>query len=106
MAEIRCHLSPWSNQVDLLIFDRSIDGAAAVAEPLVMRTVRGLEHVSPTLSIDKQAAQSLMDQLWNCGLRPSEGSGSAGALAATERHLTDMRSIATGLLKNLNIPLP
>lgn len=38
-------------------------------------------------------ALKLMDDLWVCGLRPSEGSGSAGALAATERHLGDMRRI-------------
>ena len=28
-----------------------------------------------------------------CGIRPSEGSGSAGSLAATERHLHDMRAL-------------
>lgn len=40
-----------------------------------------------------------MDELWTCGLRPSEGTGSAGSLAATERHLKDMQVIAMGLLK-------
>ncbi len=39
-------------------------------------------------------AQRMMDELWNCGLRPSEGSGSAGQLAAVERHLEDMRALA------------
>jgi hypothetical protein len=34
-----------------------------------------------------------MDQLWQCGLRPSEGTGSAGSLAATQRHLEDMRAL-------------
>ena len=38
-------------------------------------------------------AQALMDRLWKAGLRPTEGSGSAGALAATERHLTDMQTL-------------
>jgi hypothetical protein len=51
-------------------------------------------YVTPTLQLDHQAAQLMMDQLWNCGVRPSEGSGSAGSLAATERHLADMRKIA------------
>jgi len=40
-----------------------------------------------------------MDELWQCGLRPSEGSGSAGSLAATERHLADMRKLAFHALK-------
>ena len=35
----------------------------------------------------------LMDDLWQCGLRPSEGTGSAGALAATQKHLDDMRKL-------------
>ena len=48
----------------------------------------------PMMTLENQAAQSLMDQLWHCGLRPSEGSGSAGALAATQQHLDDMRAIA------------
>ncbi len=32
-------------------------------------------------------AQELMDDLWRCGVRPAEGTGSAGALVATQRHL-------------------
>lgn len=39
-------------------------------------------------------AQELMDNLWRCGFRPTEGKGSAGQLAATDRHLQDMRAIA------------
>lgn len=47
----------------------------------------------PFASIDETAAQQLMDELWRCGLRPSQGQGSAGSLAATERHLEDMRTL-------------
>lgn len=43
-------------------------------------------------------AQVLMDSLWSCGIRPSEGTGSAGSLAATERHLADMRAIVANSL--------
>lgn len=46
-------------------------------------------------------AQILMDDLWAAGLRPMEGSGSAGALLATQGHLLDMRKIA---FHKLNIP--
>ena len=45
----------------------------------------------------------LMDELWQCGFRPSEGSGSAGSLAATERHLRDMQAIAMGLLRKESV---
>lgn len=54
----------------------------------------------PTFSLTQEAAQVLMDQLWDCGLRPSEGSGSAGALLATQKHLEDMRKAYHKLLEN------
>jgi hypothetical protein len=38
-------------------------------------------------------AQILMDSLWDCGTRPSEGQGSAGQLAAVKYHLEDMRKL-------------
>jgi len=47
----------------------------------------------PFARIGIQEAQNLMDELWQCGLRPSEGTGSAGSLRATERHLEDMRKL-------------
>ena len=45
------------------------------------------------LQLRDNQAQDLMDKLWMVGFRPTEGSGSAGALAATERHLRDMRRL-------------
>lgn len=47
----------------------------------------------PTFELSHEAAQVLMDDLWACGLRPTEGAGIAGALAATARHLDDMRRL-------------
>lgn len=47
----------------------------------------------PALRMQQEDAQQLIDALWDAGLRPTEGSGSAGALAATQRHLEDMRSL-------------
>lgn len=50
-------------------------------------------ELEPAFNISRDSAQSLMDELWNIGIRPTEGSGSAGSLAATERHLQDMRAL-------------
>lgn len=52
----------------------------------------------PLMTLTQEAAQRLVDELWLCGIRPSEGSGSAGSLAATERHLNDMRAIVANSL--------
>jgi hypothetical protein len=57
------------------------------------------EFYEPALVLDKTKAQGLMDDLWECGLRPSEGTGSAGSLAATQRHLADMKTVAWHALK-------
>lgn len=46
------------------------------------------------LDLPIDTAQELMDELWHCGLRPSDGTGSAGSLRATEKHLEDMRKLA------------
>jgi hypothetical protein len=48
---------------------------------------------APSLHLDLSAAQQLMDELWQCGLRPTEGTGSAGAFAAQGKHLEDMRKL-------------
>jgi hypothetical protein len=49
--------------------------------------------LEPTMSLTKDEATNLLDALWNIGIRPSNGEGSAGQLGATERHLEDMRKL-------------
>lgn len=69
-------------------------GSVAVALPLTMATlVQQYQPTDPFLRLDMGHAQQLMDELWKCGLRPTEGTGSAGALAATQAHLEDMRRL-------------
>lgn len=51
----------------------------------------GILGATGRLSIED--AQDIVDQLWQCGIRPSEAMGIAGALSATERHLDDLRKI-------------
>lgn len=45
------------------------------------------------MRIRMEEAQVLMDDLWQAGLRPTEGTGSAGALASANKHLEDMRKL-------------
>jgi hypothetical protein len=59
-----------------------------VEEPAEM----GVSH-SPVAYLGATAAQVLMDDLWNCGVRPAEGTGSAGSMAAQGRHLEDLRTL-------------
>jgi len=68
------------------------------ARKLELNEVSESMRIESFLEIDNHQAQQLMDDLWDCGLRPSEGSGSAGAMKAVERHLDDMRSIISAKL--------
>lgn len=85
------------------------DKTIQMAEPIVMSPVPddilyGAQPTSPTFRLDLTGAQFLMDQLWICGLRPSEGTGSAGALAATQDHLRTVQTVMTKLLDKVLTP--
>jgi hypothetical protein len=101
MLKVLARRTPWGDDVELMFVEHLDGGGRAVADPLTLRTItpdtlaRGHQ---PTASLENTAAQHLMDELWACGLRPSEGTGSAGSLAATQRHLQDMRAIAANAL--------
>lgn len=57
-------------------------------------------QITPSfMDITKNQAQVLMDDLWDCGIRPTEGAGSAGAMTATQKHLDDMRKLTFHLME-------
>ena len=99
--EIRAICGPWHDGVEFLIRDFS-GSKRAVVKNITLENVEPGEFQAPTLMLTKTAAQVLMDDLWSSGLRPTEGSGSAGSLRATEKHLDDMRRIVE---KKLGISL-
>lgn len=92
--KIRLHMSPWSDQIEMAVFVQEGNGKTFLAAPLTLNQFPENSIIGqPTMSFDAIAAQDLMDQLWQCGIRPSEGSGSAGQLAAVQKHLEDMRTL-------------
>ena len=85
--------TPWGPMIEFALVEQTPSGSYyAAALPATMSQVAEGDRVAPFCMIDISAAQGLMDDLWRAGLRPSEGTGSAGALAATERHLADLRT--------------
>lgn len=68
----------------------------SVVEPMTLRKVEenDARPIEPTLTLHTDDAQQWMDELWRVGIRPTEGAGSVGQLAATQKHLEDMRSVA------------
>jgi len=89
---IRVARGPWSPNVQVLI--SAVQGKSlAVAAPISFQAIEPGQIVEAQLELNPSDAQSLMDQLWACGLRPTEGSGSAGALSAVQAHLADFRKL-------------
>ena len=91
----------WGGSIEIMVLSKTLDhGHVDVAGPLVFTRKESGLLCEPTMNLSIDSAQMLMDELWRCGLRPSEGSGSAGSLAATERHLNDMQKITFMLLQD------
>jgi hypothetical protein len=99
--EVRAYLDPTRNYA-IRLFGYSQEGDnRSVVDDVIMKDVGRYDSCNSFLDIEKSQAQVLMDDLWSCGIRPSEGSGSAGSLAATQKHLDDMRTISFSVLKIL-----
>ena len=90
---IRAMKEPWDRDVAISI-QATRDGRLFVLKELPdLEEVKEGAFVSGAMTLHYDHAQVLIDDLWMAGLRPSEGTGSAGSLAATEKHLNDMRKI-------------
>ncbi len=75
----------WRRGVNLWVIDQDTTNDPAVAP-------------DPDYVLTDSDAQVLMDDLWGAGVRPAEGSGSAGSLAATERHLKEVSALLQQVL--------
>jgi hypothetical protein len=89
--------------LEVAFSSRGMDGKSQIMKPVQFETVEEGVWFEPAMVLDIEEGQQLMDELWRAGLRPTEGTGSAGSLAATERHLSDMRTIVAS---KLNVELP
>lgn len=78
-------------------FVKDAAGVRNIATNLVLTTQEEGLAYDPFASLNETQAQILMDDLWACGVRPTEGRGTAGQLQAVQYHLEDMRKIAFNL---------
>lgn len=103
----RARQAPWLDRIGLSIgMSRGEAGYAThAARTLEFVEIHPNEMATDAIDLSRDEAQALVDELWILGIRPSEGTGSAGSLAATERHLADMRRVAFGALKRQGIEI-
>lgn len=92
---IRVNKQPWFMGLQLIIYKTDIDNRPVSTGKITMTTHNEGSAIPDDayINIDDDTAQTLMDDLWMNGFRPSEGSGSAGSLKATQYHLEDMRTL-------------
>jgi hypothetical protein len=88
---LRATRTPWRFRNEIELRMAVIDGAkVTVATSLIMTPQDEDADFPPLMAMSQDMGQQLMDQLWECGLRPSEG---AGQVAAVQAHLADMRAL-------------
>lgn len=101
--EVMARREDWSYGISIYLRQRTVGIGDSIAAPVTMvKREPDTLVVEPMLRLEIHTAQQLMDELWQCGLRPTEGTGSAGSLKATENHLADMQRIAFMLLERPN----
>jgi hypothetical protein len=99
--EVLAERPMYGQNVRLLFMVRNRDGEAWMGQPMTWRKLGDAEVLvsgEETATLRPKEAQLLMDELWRCGVRPSNGAGNTGELQATQKHLDDMRKMNERLL--------
>lgn len=93
---------PWRGAIEIGIF-RSYGSSEMQFLTLeeVPQTVSEGAVIEPAFELREELAQMLMDELWVCGIRPTEGAGTAGAMRAAENNLKDLREVTARLFSLL-----
>lgn len=96
---VRVSKDEFGEWVQLRFYKRGQDKLEIVSD-VVWELIDDTIYPGPTpFQLTGVDAQSLMDQLWDTGIRPTEGKGSAGSLAATEHERETLLLITERLLK-------
>lgn len=96
MRDLHCRVfaKPWRYQHYLeVLFYEYKDGLTYCAKPAEMALADEGGEGTSAFTLNITAAQELMDSLWSCGVRPTEGAGTAGAMAAVQAHLKDLQRL-------------
>ena len=99
----------WRDNIEIFMATKADHGdGICIAQPIQFKCdsseTRAEMQPVATLILKRDDAQKLMDELWNVGLRPTEGSGSAGMMAATQDHLQDMRRLVFSRAELQTVP--
>lgn len=92
----------YRDTVDLLGVQDFGDGRRAYALPVAFTMKHrepGYAVEAPTLELSPSSAQSLLQALWDAGLRPNDGGGSEAEAAALRAHVKFAEEVSRALLR-------
>lgn len=87
-----CYKDTFSQNIEIWIRPPQLEESKRLVGTLIPTICQPGERVPPTLCLDSKEAQILMNQLWDCGVRPTSV-GSTSHLTALENHLHDLQAI-------------
>jgi len=95
--QIRPEYSTFTGYFNIHIVRELAGGKFQVASEIVFKDVEPYEMMPPcAIQLRPNEGQELMDRLWACGLRPTDGKGTAGLTEAMKEHIKDLRQMAFG----------
>ncbi len=101
--EVRAENGNWYFGINFMVCKKEGDQFYA-AKSIELQPIKKGARCEPTFRLSRNQAQTLMDDLWHCGLRPGEGIGNQGQLQATQDHLKDMRQLVFKTRDIINNP--
>ena len=95
MIRISAIRRPEWRKIEVAIVDVSTSGKVSVASQITFTEVEEGAYLSngSTLSLDFDAATRLMDDLWGCGVRPTDQRDRSGEVGAMKEHIVDLRKV-------------
>jgi hypothetical protein len=75
-----------------------------VVQPMLVEVKLCERHMvyEPTLALSRESAQTLLQALWDAGLRPNDGLGSGEHVQALSRHIAFAEKVSGELFNQLS----
>lgn len=88
-VDLVCVLDPWGDE----------RGVVQPVQLVVKTQPRHIAIGEPTLALSHDSAQTLLQALWDAGLRPNNGAGSGAEVAALNAHIKYADEVTKALLE-------
>ena len=97
-CEVRIYYDNMQDRCSVAIIQKRADGSVSLAAPLTLEPIESGVFIEPTLIVAGNGlAQDVLNQLWQQGFRPKDGTGNGGHIDAVKYHLEDMRKMVFDL---------